>query len=182
MFQYYRMKLRHDERMLLVSECVRIAVTIVILCITNVPVFLKIVLIMVADSIDCTRVHSWLVSENWIDCNSMTYQKTDKVTDTICYMLLLVYLLNNGRMSINYSYLIILLFIYRTVGVYMFLISEDRSYLFYFPNFFLEITLGLALTDYFKYLKPFKGIFLVGILLHKVAQEYYMHVYKPQLK
>lgn len=174
------MKLRHDEKLFLVSECIRIVVTMAILFALNVPIFLKIVLIILADLIDCDIGR--LVYNNWIDCNSITYQKTDKVADTICYMLLLVYLLNNGRMSINYSYLIILLFIYRTIGVYMFLISEDRSYLFYFPNFFLEITLGLALTDYFKYLKPFKGFALAGIVLFKVAQEYYMHVYKPRLK
>ena len=175
------MELQDSTKMLLVSECIRTAVTIIILFVINVPVFLKIVLMMMADSIDCTRIHSWLVSENWIDCNSMTYQKTDKVTDTICYVLLLVYLLNKSGISNNYSYLIVLLFIYRTIGVCMFLISENRNYLFYFPNFFLEVSLGLALAHYFKYLRPFKGYLLAGIVTFKIAQEYYMHVHKPRI-
>ena len=167
--------------MLLVSECVRIVATIVILFALNAPIFLTIILVMMMDLIDCTRIHSWLISDNWIDCSSITYQKIDKIVDTICYAMLLIYFLKNSGMSVNYNYLIVLLFVYRIVGVYMFLVSDDRRYLFYFPNFFLEVTLGLALINYFQFPKHLKGIFLLGIILLKVAQEYYMHVYKPRI-
>ena len=44
--------------------------------------------------------------------------------------------IKNGNLSTNYTNLIILLFIYRLIGLYLFLISSNRLYLFYFPNFF----------------------------------------------
>lgn len=103
---------------------------------------------------------------------------TDKITDTICYTLLLFYILKNGGMSTNYNYLIILLFIYRLIGTSLFLIKNNRKYLFYFPNFFLETCLGLMVIKYFPMLKKFREIIILIIIIYKIIQEYYLHIYK----
>ena len=106
-------------------------------------------------------------------------KKTDKITDTICYALLLLYILKNANLSTNYNNLIILLFIYRLIGLYLFLINSNRVYLFYFPNFFLEICLGLMIIDYYPILDNFKIIIILFIIVLKIIQEYFLHVYKP---
>ena len=65
-------------------------------------------------------------------------------------------------MSNYYNYLIIILFLYRLIGVYLFLIKNSREYLFYFPNFFLETSLGLMVINYFPKLKNFKVMILLS--------------------
>ena len=102
----------------------------------------------------------------------------DKIADIICYTLLLVYILNNGGLSSNSNYLLILLFTYRFIGTYLFLIKNNRKYLFYFPNFFLEICLGLVVINHFPILKNYKEIILITIVIYKIILEYYLHIYK----
>tara|TARA_B100000927_G_C16471816_1_gene471877 strand:+ start:2232 stop:2765 length:534 start_codon:yes stop_codon:yes gene_type:complete len=165
----------NDKRKLFVSQCIRIIATIIILHSLNIPIFMKILLIMITDSIDCGIPRFLFGSENWIDCDANIYQVSDKIVDTICYALLLFYLLNKGGLSPGYNYLIILLFIYRLIGVYLFLLKNSRKYLFYFPNFFLEICLGLAVINYFSNLKNFKVIILLIIFIYKIMLEYYLH-------
>ena len=164
-----------NEEILFLFQCIRVITTIIILDILNIPIFLKILLIILTDLLDCGIPRLLFGSKKWLDCNESTYQKSDKITDTICYTLLLFYILENGEMSTNYNYLIIL---YRLIGVYLFLIKNNRKYLFYFPNFFLEICLGLMIINYYPMLKKFKGIILLIIIIFKILNEYYLHVYK----
>lgn len=105
---------------------------------------------------------------------------TDKITDTICYTLLLFYILKNGGMNNNYNYLIVLLFIYRLIGIYLFFIKKNRKYLFYFPNFFLEICLGLMVINYFPNLKNFNVIIISIVIIYKIILEYYLHFHEPK--
>ena len=172
------MILNNKKDKLLLSEFVRIIATIIILYTLNIPIFMKILLIMLTDSINCAIPRFVFGSEKWIVCNENIYQVSDKITDTICYTLLLFYILNNGGMSTNYNYLLIILFIYRLVGIYLFLINNSRKYLFYFPNFFLEICLGLMVINYFPMLKKFKVIIILIIIIYKIILEYYLHIYK----
>tara|TARA_B100000900_G_C20324350_1_gene611569 strand:- start:25 stop:555 length:531 start_codon:yes stop_codon:yes gene_type:complete len=167
-----------NEEILFLLQCIRVITTIIILYILNIPIFLKILLIILTDLLDCDIPRLLFGSKKWLDCNESTYQKSDKITDTICYTLLLFYILENGGMSTNYNYLIILLFIYRLIGVYLFLIKNNRKYLFYFPNFFLEICLGLMVIHYYPILKKFKPFIILIIIIFKILQEYFLHVYK----
>lgn len=163
---------------LYLSHFIRIITTIIILYFLNIPIFMKILLIMLSDFIDCGIPKFLFGAKNWILCNQSIYQVSDKITDTICYTLLLFYILKNGGMSSNYNYLIILLFIYRLIGVYLFLINNNRKYLFIFPNFFLEISLGLMIINYFQMLKKFKVIIFLIIVIYKIIQEYYLHIFR----
>ncbi len=47
------MILNDKKRMFYFSECIRIIATIIILYTLNIPIFMKILLIMITDSIDC---------------------------------------------------------------------------------------------------------------------------------
>ena len=163
---------------LYLSQFIRIITTILILYFLNIPIFMKILLIMLTDLIDCEISRFLFGAKNWILCNQSIYQVSDKITDTICYTLLLFYILKNAGMSSNYNYLIILLFIYRLIGVYLFLIKNNIKYLFYFPNFFLEISLGLMIINYFPMLKKFKVIIFLIIVIYKIILEYNIHILK----
>ena len=176
------MILNYKKEKLFLSECIRIIATIIILYTLNIPIFCKILLIMLTDSIDCGIPRFLFGSKKWIVCNESTYQVLDKITDSICYTLLLFYILNNGDMSTNYNYFIILLFIYRLIGTYLFLIKNSRKYLFYFANFFLEICLVLMVINYFPMLKKFKVIIILIIIIYKIIVEYYLHIYKNTKK
>lgn len=170
--------LNNKKVKLFISQCIRIIATIIILYTLNIPIFMKILLIMVTDFIDCDIPRFLFGSENWIVCNESVYQISDKITDTICYTLLLFYILNNGGLSTNYNYLLILLFIYRLIGIYLFLIKNNRKYLFYFPNFFLEICLGVMVINHFPILNKFKVNIFLFIIIYKIILEYYLHIYK----
>ena len=176
------MKLNKQKNILFLSELVRIILTIIILYYLNIPIFIKIILIYICDNLDCSFIvpdsipfKGPLFIKNINICRTLFYQKSDKITDTICYSLLLIYILDKGGLSKNYNYLIILLFLYRLVGVYLFLIKNNRKFLFYFPNFFLEICLGLMIICYFPILKNFKEIIILIIIVSKIIIEYNMH-------
>lgn len=174
------MVITNKKILLFISAFIRIISTIIILYSLNIPIFIKILLIILTDTIDCPRYIFGY--KNWVNCSENLYQKTDKITDTICYALLLIYILKNANLSTNYNNLIILLFIYRLIGLYLFLINSNRVYLFYFPNFFLEICLGLMIIDYYPTLENFEITIISFIIVLKIIQEYFMHVRKIQIK
>ena len=173
------MLLIKEKKLLLLSECIRILLTIIILYVFNIPIFFKILLIMLCDKLDCSHMSfpytGPLLSNNTNICKTLYYQKLDKITDSICYTLILFYILKNENMSTNYNYIIILLFTYRLIGTYLFLTKNNRKYLFYFPNFFLEIILGLSIINYFLVLKKYKEIIILILIIYKIIVEYYMH-------
>tara|TARA_Y100000768_G_scaffold234406_1_gene177203 strand:- start:2012 stop:2530 length:519 start_codon:yes stop_codon:yes gene_type:complete len=165
------------KQKLLISELIRIITTLIILYLVKIPIFAKIILIMLTDLIDCDISRLFI---NWIDCNSITYQKFDKITDSISYVLLSIYLFNNNNLSYQYYYLLLLL-IYRLIGTYFFLVTNNRQYLFYFPNFFLEICLGLYVINYFPILNSYKKGILINIIIYKIIQEYFLHYNKKKI-
>ena len=57
----------------------------------------------------------------------------------------------------------------------LFFINNNREFLFYFPNFYLEIILGLALINYLPILNNFKSIIIFLIIIYKLFQEYFLH-------
>ena len=120
------------------SQLLRIVLTLVILYLP-IPLFIKIILITLSDLIDCAQIyHSFF---DWVDCKSDIYQRSDKITDSICYILLLLYILKTNELSTRYKYILTGLLIFRLIGTFLFISTNNRKYLFYFPNFFIEIAL-----------------------------------------
>lgn len=174
------MQYSNEIMKLLISYFIRVLSTLIILYKLKIPIYTKIILLMLTDSIDCSRKHEEFLNE-WIDCNSNVYQVTDKIVDTLCYTILLFYILRNGSLSSYNNNLLKYLFIFRLVGVFLFLIKNNREYLFYFPNFFLEISLGLMLINKFRILDNYKTIIISAIIVLKIMQEYYLHIYRNRL-
>jgi len=116
------------------------------------------------------------------------YQRYDKINDMISYSMLLFFILNhlngekvdddktkNTSLSDIEKKLLIGLFLYRFIGTLFFLGTNNRKFLFYFPNFFLEIALALFTVRYFPYLQPYKKKILTATVITKVIIEYIMH-------
>ena len=81
--------------------------------------YVKIILIILTDTFDCSRVHR-LLFQDWINCNTDTYQRSDKITDTICYVLLFLYLVRYAGLSCQSNYVLMFLLAYRIVGTGLF--------------------------------------------------------------
>ncbi len=167
-----------QKKKLLLSDCIRVIITYIILLL-NIPDFVKIFLIMISDTLDCGV--PVLLLDDWIDCKdtSVFYQQMDKITDTITYIMLLIYIINKNVFSSSMNKVLIGLFAFRLVGTSLFLAKNNHSYLFYFPNFFLEVCLALSIIFYLPTLKKYLIPILFGVFIYKLIQEYYLHVYKP---
>ena len=103
-----------------------------------------------------------------------SYQKLDKIGDSMCYVILLFYIVHNKLLSKSDTVLLVGLLIFRLIGVSLFLQFHNRKYLFYFPNFFIDVSLGLFIIQYFSLVK-YKIVILVFIFIYKLIQEYLMH-------
>lgn len=169
----------NKRKKLYISQIIRVIASFIILFILKAPLYMKILLVMTTDAIDCGIPNNIIFeSKKWVNCKKKLYKKSDKITDTICYSMLLYYILVNCNLSSKYKYILILLFIYRLIGVYIFLIKNNSTYLFYFPNFFLEISLVLSLINSFLILKNFEIIIILFVVIYKMIQEYYLHILK----
>ena len=152
------------------SQLLRIVLTLVILYLP-IPLFTKIILITLSDLIDCAQIyHSFF---DWVDCKSDVYQRSDKITDSICYILLLLYILKSNELSTRYKYILTGLLIFRLIGTFMFISTNNRKYLFYFPNLFIEMALLFSIITYYKL--TYKHSMVILVIIFKLIQEYMMH-------
>ena len=167
---------------LVLSEILRILLTIIILYIFDIPVFMKIIFICIIDLIDCSPKKLGtgpLFTNDTKICDTIYYQKIDKITDLICYVILLFYIIKYGNLLYEYNYLLIILLSLRLLGTICFLLSSNRAYLMYFPNFFLTVSLVLMIINYFPIIKKltYPSLFLIFIIqvlieikLHKIPR------------
>ena len=105
---------------LIASEILRILLTILILYSFDIPIFIKIFFISIIDFIDCSPKGLGtgpLFTKNTKICNTIYYQKIDKITDSICYVILLFYIMKHGNLPYQYNYVLIFLLGYRLLGV-----------------------------------------------------------------
>lgn len=163
---------------LFIASIIRVLAVCFILFLLDVPIYVKIILILLTDALDSGVPR--LLYRDWISASTDTYQRTDKITDTICYVLLFLYLIRYAGLSCQSNYALMFLLAYRIVGTGVFLIKNDRKYLFYFPNFFLEISLGLVLIHQFASLQRYTTFILLCIVVYKLSLEYFMHVFAPR--
>jgi hypothetical protein len=162
-----------QNQKLYIAQIFRVILTLFILYGLNISFFYKIILIMLSDLLD--RDIPNIFFSNWISGTSNTYQRIDKITDSICYLILLIFLINCNFISIGWKIILITLFLFRTLGVSLFLKNNDRKYLFYFPNFFLEITLAISAINEFSGLHKYTNLILVCVVIYKIFTEYIHH-------
>ena len=155
------------------SLLLRIIVSVVILFTFPIPLFYKIILIMMSDSLDHGIPR--MIYSNWISGKTLTYQINDKITDTITYIILLCYILTTSNITISQKKILITLLIFRIIGTVLFILKKDRKYLFYFPNFFLEISLAMVGINHFSLKNQASNIVILLVIIYKIIQEYILH-------
>lgn len=161
-----------------ISCLLRILITCFVLFFTNVNLFIKIIIIILIDNLD-SEIPKILLDE-WICTicgNNLYYQRLDKIIDSICYIILLYYIISIKIFSNHINKFLIFLLIFRLIGVTLFLSNNDRKFLFYFPNFFLEISFIYSLINYYN-LYNIENILIILVIIYKIIQEYFMHFIK----
>jgi hypothetical protein len=105
------------------------------------------------------------------------YQLMDKLMDNWWYLWALLYsyfALNNFFVFLS------ILFIYRLVGLGIFLYRKNRSVFMFFPNFFENAFFLFLLTNLFGWRQLVSGnnLFysLIVVFILKLLQEYWLHI------
>lgn len=161
---------------LFISQGFRILVSVIILFLIHIPLFYKIILIIISDSLDCGIPK--LLFDDWINPNTNLYQISDKVTDLCTYFILLFYLFHIQYLNKKENTILSVLLFYRCIGEILFFTTQERNYLLFFPNFFLETSLILTGKKYFQISDKYTPFLIIGMVLLKLTQEYYLHIYK----
>ena len=170
----------NDSNILIISSIIRISATYLVLYFLHIPSYLKVILFWFIDLIDCDIPRLLNLYKNKKFCDTTEYQITDKITDSLCYIMLLNYIFQNNLLNKKEINVIFWLLLYRLIGVLIFLKKKNRQILFYFPNFFLEITLALLFIkeSNIKNLTNYKTIIIGIVLILKIIQEYILHYNK----
>jgi hypothetical protein len=145
----------------------------------DIPFIYKLIPILLFDKLDCmipSIINIKNKNYNEINCQSIEYQQTDKIMDTITYFVLLIYVISKEYKW--FSPILIILFIFRIIGTLLYLFNNDRKTLFYFPNFFLPTMIIYYLLDYINpnINKIWYYLSLIPILMYKILNEYIYHV------
>ena len=162
---------------LFLSQGFRVFFTIFVLFLIHIPLFFKVILIIISDFFDNSIPLRKMFPE-WIDPNTEIYQISDKITDLVTYYILFIYLFRYRYLERKENLILFLLLFYRSIGEIVFFITKERKTLVFFPNFFLEISLLFIAMKYFNLSKKYLPFFIILIILWKIAQEYYLHIYK----
>tara|TARA_X000000950_G_scaffold285852_1_gene392925 strand:- start:198 stop:707 length:510 start_codon:yes stop_codon:yes gene_type:complete len=165
------------KKNLAMAEIIRIILTIFVLYYLPIPLFYKIILVMLFEGFDYT-IPKKLLKIDWIDSSNINYHIYDKIGDKICYSILLLYIIQNKIFPKSYSNILIYLLIFRIIGTVLFILKKNRDYLFYFPNFFLEITLAFSGLKHFVLNNSIRNLIIPIIITLKIIQEYFMHYNK----
>ena len=164
------------EQKFFFSESLRILFSFCIFFVFTIPLFYKIILLIISDTFDCG--FSKLFFKEWIDPNTEVYQISDKVCDTIGYTFLLIYLWTSMFLCKKYNSILTVMYFYRLIGTLLYIIFQERQYLLYFPNFFLESSLIFTGLKQFSISKKYLPIFFALMIFWKLLQEYYLHIFK----
>jgi len=113
--------------------------------------------------------------------NNAKYQQIDKALDFYGYIFVLIYSLRFPIFN-----LLLLLFLWRTLGTLFLLVKKDRKYLVLFPNIFERLFIVYLLTLAFPSLTflfeaPTLYITLFVLSVITVIQEYFLHIREIQL-
>ena len=157
---------------LLISFIIRVLLTYGTIFYTCLPDYIKGLSIILYDSFD-NGIPNILKIFNYKKIKE--YQPLDKVFDLFTSIILFVYILNNKSLSYQEITFIFLLLLYRFLGTIIFIINKKRRTLFYFPNFFLEITIGLLFLKQYPIFNRYNNIIIFIIFMGKLIQEYSMH-------
>lgn len=162
---------------LFISQGFRVFFTLFVLFLIHIPLFFKVILIMISDFFDnCIPLR--IMFPDWIDPNTEMYQISDKITDLLTYYILFIYLFRSQYLERKENLILFLLLLYRSIGEIIFFITKERKFLIFFPNFFLEVSFMFIGMKYVNLSKKYLPFFIILIIIWKIIQEYYLHIYK----
>lgn len=154
------------------AEMWRILLSGGVLCLP-IPFYVKVLACMIIDRLDC--MPDWwpyrgpLFSKDTSICKTKEYSMADKFGDTVVYSMLLAY----SYFELPRQFFVLLLmFLFRLIGVILFYINHDKRMFLYFPNFF--ITTLFVLSTFKNFHINFNAYPL--IFVYQIMQEYIMHV------
>lgn len=137
----------------------RIIMSVIVIFFLPVPIWMKYIYIFFSDGFDADPKHP-------------DYHYTDKLFDSIEGAFLLTHI-RKYLGDADYKF-VFYLYIYRLIGVVLYLKTGNRNILLYFPNFFLEMSFALIMIDPLG-LQSSKNLIIAGIVAYKLAHEYYHH-------
>ena len=160
-----------DFYILLFSAFLRILSSYFILNL-NIKPYVKIILVLLTDFLDCDIPRGLKLYKNKDFCQTTQYQQTDKLVDSITYVLIFNKLINTNIFSRSEINILFYLLVYRLIGTFIFILKNQKQTLFYFPNFYLEIALLIAFSKTFMFnYKPY----IIYVIILKICQEYVLH-------
>lgn len=122
------------------------------------------------DSIDSIQGRSYTLTP--------TYKRWDKVTDMLVYgMILYMYMLYDPS-NVAYTSLLFIMYIYRLVGVILYLQTLDGMSLVIFPNLFVEPMIVMAfISEYTSIGNVGLVLLTLGSMVAKVGYEWLLHMW-----
>ena len=140
--------------MLLQISVLRIIFTLGILYCFQMPMIFKIIVIMTfIDNMDIHLYEKLTGRTSDVLVTTWSYQKYDKFTDSVCYLILLFYIVHNKLLSKSDTVLLVVLLVFRLIGTALFFKFRNRKYFFYFPNFFHCLNTKQSFWPLFLYIK-----------------------------
>ena len=158
------------------NQIVRVIIDFLVLIGLQLPLFIKILIIMITDFLDTTfPFYLDMVQPNLFD----EYEKIDKVGDMIIYTTLWIYYIKFDDSPLVLKNYITLLFLFRWMGYLIYRETNKRNIFVMFPNLFLESLFVISLLQYmgYSYSKYYKLYFIVLSLtfVFKIIHEMYIH-------
>lgn len=164
--------------LLIWAEIIRVVLCLIIIFILPIPLWIKVISCMLIDRLDCTSdmfpYKGPLFINDTSICKTVEYSKADKIGDTFTNLFLLIYVYIYAP---QYFTLLLLLFVFRLIGVLMFFKTHNKKYFIYFPNFFITFMIFIGIIIDYK-LNLSEHIIISGITLlviYQIIQEYIMH-------
>lgn len=162
------------KKELITNQVIRVILSFIVLFGFNLPLFMKILLIIIFDFTDV--LIPFYVSENDFDL----YQKYDKVGDIFIYTAIWFYYIQFISSPGPLKLYITFLYIFRLFGYLIYYNNGgDHKIFVIFPNLFLESLFVISFLEFLGY--PFQKYFYlyVGLLIltvfFKIIQELYIH-------
>ena len=167
--------MKNDKIILYNTSLVRLVSSWFIIYQTKVPLHFKIIIVILLDLLDCSFLHHQLnLYQNNYFCHNEPYLTTDKITDIIVEMMILYYISTNSSFD---KKILLFLFIFRLIGLFMYVKTKNERFLFYFPNFVIWYIIYISIVENTSLLKTNKQkkITLSLLIIIKIIQEFYLH-------
>ena len=141
-----------------------------------IPIFTKVLLIeFLFDGCDNNLIHSLQPLRIGHDLNTYyAYQLTDKLSDHLISLVLLLFIYNHSFFTPSIRLFLLFLYIYRTIGVFMYFQTLNRREILLFPNFYLYAVFSISLSFSYPSIFPFYPTLFLFMIL-KFIQEYQLY-------